>query len=112
MFGSGETVIHHRFLGLVRNAHGKTVPSFAEPVDVFGVGVAPGAGAEPAQGMSYRVVGKMTIYTPSGVIIGPQDEIEVRGVRYGVDGDASGAWNNPYTGSSFGSAVALKRVTG
>lgn len=112
MFGHGETAVHHRFLGLIRNAQGQTVPSFADPVDLFGIGVAPGAGAEPVQGMSYRVVSKTTIYTPAGASIGPQDQVTVRGVRYSVDGDASGTWGNPFTGSSFGSAVALKRVTG
>ena len=112
MFSYGDTVIHHRFVGTVRNAQGHQVKQFADPVEVHGVGVAPGSGSEPTQGLSYRVVSKMTIYLPSGVGFSAQDEVTVRGRRYGVDGEAQGPWVNPFTGWSPGDAVTLKRVTG
>ncbi len=112
MFGHGESVVLHRYLGQIRNASGQTVKQFADDMSVHGVAVAPGGGSEPSQGLSYRVVSKMTIYVPSSVSISPQDEVTVRGKRYGVDGDASGGWVSPFTGWSPGSAVTLKRVTG
>lgn len=112
MFGHGEAVLLHRYVGLIRNAHGQSVKQFAEPVPIKGVGIAPGASSEPAQGVSYRVVSGMTIYAPSGTEIDAQDELTVRGKRYSVDGESSGEWINPFTGWSPGGAVALKRVTG
>lgn len=50
------------------------------------------------------------LYAPTGTIIDPDDEIEVNGVRYDVDGEP-GIWPN-FTGGFALQQVALRRVTG
>lgn len=112
MFGHGDSVLHHRYAGTVRNAHGQTVVSYADPVELHGVGVAPGASTEPRDGGSYRVVSQTTIYVPPGTTVDARDQFTVRGIKYGVEGDAAGEWRNPYTGWNPGSAVTLRRISG
>lgn len=112
MFGHGESVLLHRYLGAGRDSHGNVIPSYAPPVTVAGVGVAPGSSSEPRSGGSSRVITGMAIFLPPDVSVNPQDQITVRGQLYMVEGDMSGAWANPFTGWNPGAEVTLKRVTG
>lgn len=111
-FPHGESVTLHRYAGQARNAHGQVVVSWHPDEVVPGVAVAPGSSVEPRDAGSYRVVTQMTLYMPPGVTVDPRDQITVRGVRYGIEGDMSGEWRNPFTGWSPGSAVTLKKVSG
>lgn len=112
MFGHGETVLLHRFTGSGRDSHNNVVPAYADPETIDGVAVAPGSSSEPRNGASQRVITQMSIYPPAGLVVDPRDQFTVRGKRYAVEGDMSGAWVDPFTGWAPGSEVTLKRVTG
>ena len=57
------------------------------------------------------VVIGLTLFTPFGTDIEPDDQVEVDGVLYEVDGQP-GDWANPLTGWEAGTTVALTRVEG
>lgn len=111
-FPYGESALLHRRAGQTRNAHGAVVPEYAAPVELQKVAFAPGSSSEPQDGASQRVVTQPTLYITDGTVVGPLDQVTVRGVRYEVDGDMSGQWVNPFTGHSPGSAVTLRKVSG
>lgn len=108
MFGHGEEVLLFRGT-LTRSSVGQTRVEFAEPETITGAGFAPQTTQEPRDGTQVRVVTEALLYV-DGVAIGPHDELEVRGVRYAVEGEPGG-WVNPFTGWSPGTEVRLRKVT-
>lgn len=111
MFSHGETVTRHVYVPGVDDGYGEGPPSFTDEV-WEGVGFAPGGSQEPLRGGSTRVVTSATLYDPASRPVSPLDQFTVRGRRYMVDGDASGAWVNPFTGRAPGGVVTLKAVAG
>lgn len=111
MFTHGEQVTwFHREQGGL-DGYGRPTNTFSERV-LENVGVAPGSSSEPRDGIGERVTTQMTLYLASDPGVEPGDRFEVRGRLYEVEGDLSGAWRNPFTGTGFGCEVALNRVTG
>ena len=107
----GESVTRHVYVPGVDDGYGEALPSFEDEVWT-GVAFAPGSSSEPLRGGSTRVVTSATLYDPLSRPVDPLDQFTVRGRRYMVDGDASGAWVNPFTGWTPGGTVSLKAVSG
>jgi len=108
MFGHGEEVLLFRGT-LTRSSVGQTRVEFAEPETITGAGFAPQTTQEPRDGTQVRVVTEALLYV-DGVTVGPYDELEVRGVRYAVEGEPGG-WVNPFTGWASGTELRLRRVS-
>lgn len=112
MWGNGEQVIWHQ--------HGVTgVDSYNRPVlgwtdhVLDNVAVAPGSSSEGGTIRNpHRLSTQMTIFLVMDPGVSDMDEFTVRGLRYEVDGDLEGGWRNPFTGTSFGTEINLKRGTG
>lgn len=111
MFERGETVTRHVYVPGADDGYGEGPPTFTDEV-WSNVGFAPGGSAEPLRGGSTRVTTDATLYDPLSRAVDPRDQFTVRGRRYMVDGDASGAWVNPFTGRAPGGTVTLKAVAG
>lgn len=110
MFSYGEAGTVHRRRVTGVDAYGReTVAWVDEQVD--GLGFEPGSSSEPRAGAQRRVNTKPTLILPDGLVIGSEDQITVRGVRYEVEGE-TGVWRNPFTGWSPGGEVTLQKVTG
>lgn len=58
-----------------------------------------------------QVIVGITLLAPYGSDVASVDAIEVRGVRYEVDGEP-GEWDSQITGNTGAVEVALKRITG
>lgn len=106
----GETVTIHRHTPGPKDAHGNDGPATWTDVTVSGSAVAPRQGEEPGNNRDTVIVG-LTVYLPPGTVVGPADEMTVRGGRYGVVGEP-GVWTNPHTGITRGVQAALERVEG
>lgn len=111
MFEHGEQVIHHRYTVGEPDGFGQVESGFVDEVWA-GVAFAPGSSDEPQRGGSTRVTTSATLYDPLSRPVDSLDQFTVRGRRYQVDGDASGAWVNPFTGRAPGGTVTLKAVSG
>lgn len=111
-FPFGESVILHRFKENSRNAHGQLTKVFHPDETVPRVAVAPSRSDEPSDGLAERTVSMVSLYVEPGLNVKPQDEITVRGQRFGVDGAVAGDWVSPFTGWTPGAEIRLKRVTG
>lgn len=112
-FAHGETVTRHVYSesGGEDDGYGQADPDFTDEVWA-NVGFAPGLSDEPIAGGSTRTTAMATLYDPLSRPVDARDEFTVRGVRYMVDGDASGVWRSPFTGWSPGGTVTLKAVSG
>lgn len=107
----GEAVVRHPWVTGEDDGYGAT-EGFGDDETWHGVGFAPGASSEPQRGGSTRVTTSATLYDPQARPVDARDQFTVRGRRYMVDADASGAWINPFTGSTFGGTITLKAVSG
>jgi hypothetical protein len=67
---------------------------------------------EPRDGTSQRVVSEARLYLDVPIAYGARDQFTVRGVRFEVEGESLGGWENPYTGGSSGQEIRLQRITG
>lgn len=116
MSSYGETVIHHRLVEGEEDGYGQREISWVDETWDAAVGqgaaFAPGTSSEPQRGGSTRVTTSATLYDPLARSVDPRDQFTVRGRRYSVDADASGAWINPFTGWQPGGTITLKAVTG
>ena len=110
-FPRGETVTRHVFTPGEDDGYGPGPGTFADE-SWAGVAFAPAGAVEQLADGSSRVIATATLYDPLARPVDPRDEFTVRGVRYGVDAEASGAWRNPFTGWTPGGTVALKAVSG
>lgn len=112
MISRGEKVTWHRASTDETDSYGKPMTTW-EDIVLEEVGVAPGSSSEPRHATNInRLSTSMTITLTEDPGIGPEDEFTVRGRRYEVEGDVGGAWVNPFTGTSFGTEVELRRVSG
>lgn len=111
MFTNGEQVVWHQRTDGDLDAYGRPKVSFVDAV-LENVAVAPGSTSEPRRQGSERVTTQMTLYLQPDPGVKPGDRFTVRGTRYEVEGDVSGAWVNPFTGNGFGCEIGLRKVTG
>lgn len=112
MIRNGESVVWHERTETGRDAYNRPVVGWVDHV-VENVAVAPGSTSEPRLDANMnRLRTEMSLYLVHDPGIKSSDQITVRGVRYEVEGDVSGGWSNPFTGTSFGSEITLRRVTG
>lgn len=109
-FPYGETVVVHGRVDGPPDAYGQPTFTWAD-LEVPGAGIAPRAGSEGAGPDRSTVIVGLTAYLPAGTMIGPRDEVTVRGERYVVDGEP-GVWRSPLTGWQPGVEVALSRAEG
>lgn len=111
MFPHGETVVRHPWMEGADDGYG--ISGAWGPDETWaGVAVAPGSSSEPLADGSTRVITSMALYDSMAREVGPRDEFTVRGRRWAVDADGSGAWRSPWTGWTPGSVVQLRAVTG
>jgi len=111
-FGAGETVGHQVFDGLAEDDYGNTVESWADPVEIEGVGLDVQTAQEltGSQVVSTSIVG-MTAFMPPDWQGSERDRIIARGVTYEIDGKPVAA-RNAFTGDTFGVIANLKRRSG
>ena len=81
------------------------------PTVVEGCAVAPRMSTEPTIRGRHGVIVGLTLYAPPGTVILPTDRITIGGNDYQVEGEP-GVWKNPFSGSTPGIEVALKRAEG
>lgn len=110
-FGFGETVQLIRYEGAKRNAHGREIDSYADPVEVENVGVDVPKTGEPRDGTSQRATADIVLFFPHGWHLSEKDQVIVRGRKYEVEGEAP-AITNFFTGDGFHTEVNVRRVRG
>jgi hypothetical protein len=97
--------------------YGDPVESTTTTSEIEGAFVAPrldtslgGTGEVMSRGRAGVIVG-LTLYAPYGVDLTRDDQIDVDGVRYDIEGEP-GAWKNGLTGWAAGIEAALRRAEG
>lgn len=91
--------------------YGDPITSTTTRTDIAGCAIAPRYSSEPnAPGRNGVIVG-LTIFAPYGSNILFTDRIEIAGVVYLVEGSPEN-WKNPFTGSTPGMEIAVKRAVG
>lgn len=115
MFPYGKTVTVIRPPEL--NKYGVPVGSETE-TDIDGCAWAPRVGgpgtssADITQRGRQGVIEGLTLYAPHGSDIRHTDQVQIPGEGlFEVDGEA-GTWENPFTGSTPGMEIALRRAAG
>lgn len=108
-FPFGETVILHTRTGSTDDALGNTVPTWLD-VTIPGCFYDAGGSLELVQGQD-QVTSQAVLYLPAGTVVGPADQVTVRGTRYEVDGSPNSDIQ-PWTGWAPPVAAKLKAVTG
>lgn len=112
MFTNGETVTWHRAIMGETDGYGRPITTFEDLV-LEDVAVAPGSSSEPRRASRLNQLEvNMTIYLVEDPGVTEADEFTVRGKRYTVEGEVGGGWGNPFTGTSFGTEIRLRRDTG
>lgn len=101
-----ETVKLYRFEPGTEDVHGNHPGGFADPVEVGIWRFSPGTASDPFTPGHTRTVTQPTIFGPTPM--GPRDEVEVRGIRYPVDGDHL-EWRS---GRVHGYEIPLRRIDG
>ena len=107
----GLTVTVRRFTAGEPDAHGDETGVWADLAELRGCAFDPGSSSEPRLPGQDRVVVEPTLYAAHDAPVVPQDRIIVQDVEYEVDGVAR-RWGNPFTGSSVGAVISLRRVDG
>lgn len=87
-----------------RDRFGDPLSGSGTETPVAGCLIAPGRSAEDTFG-SHQVDTDLTVYAPAGTVVASTDRVRVRGLVYGVVGEAQ-VWG------TSGVVVALRRVTG
>ena len=112
MWGNGEQVTWHRHGVTGKDAYNRPIFGWADRT-LENVAVAPGSSSEGGTiSNPHRLSTQMSIFLTEDPGVTDLDEFTVRGRRYMVDGDSDGGWTNPFTGTSFGVEVNLKKVSG
>ena len=106
-FPRGETVQRFPFRAKALNAHRQEVIERGAPIDVRGVGVAPGN----QTGQPSASVIELTLYLEEQDLHS-LDQWRVRGRLFDVEVTTSDPWRSPHTGRSHGQAVGLRRAQG
>lgn len=113
--GYGETVRYVKRLSGSKNSHGVIRDSWADPVDIAGVGIdvpaATESGPQTAGGGMDRQVVDAVLFMPHGFACSKMDRMIVRGLLYEVQGDVTPVVNF-FTGSRFPSPVNVRRIDG
>lgn len=107
----GLTVTVRRFTAGEPDAHGNDTGTWSDLALLKGCAFDPGSSSEPRLPGQDRVVVEPTLYAAFDAPVIPQDRIIVQDVEYEVDGVAR-RWGNPFTGSSVGAVISLRRVDG
>lgn len=112
MWNHGEQVVWHRHGVTGKDSYNRPILGFVdEPLE--NVVVAPGSSSESRSTSNpSRLSTQMSIFLIRDPGVTDRDEFTVRGRRYEVDGDVEGSWTNPFSGSSFGTEINLKKVSG
>lgn len=87
------------------------VASTTTSTDIAGCGIAPRYSSESIEKGRNGVIIGFTIFAPYGSDIFFTDRIKIDGVVYLIDGDPAN-WSNPFTGSTPGMEIAVKRAVG
>ena len=112
MWNHGEQVVWHRHGVTGKDSYNRPILGFVdEPLE--NVAVAPGSSSESRSTSNpSRLSTQLSILLTSDPGVSDQDQFTVRGHRYEVDGSPEGGWVNPFTGTSFGTEINLKKVRG
>lgn len=109
---AGESAELFKYLGAGEDAHGNLIDEWDEiPITLDGCAFDPGSSAEPRRPGQDRVIVEPNLFAPYGTPAEPKDRIKVRGEIYQVEGEARD-WRSPFTGTAYGTAIALRRVSG
>ena len=112
MFTHGETVTLHKYTLKGTNAHGQETYGFVDQ-KIDNVAVFSGTTNEVTDGNGVRLsTGIKLIIEREDIVVTSKDKVTVRGFKYDVDGNSSGVRVNPFTGTSFGTRIQLRRTTG
>lgn len=106
----GEIVYRLPYASTTRNAHGAETHVRGAAMRVEGAAFDPGGTSETADG-GQRITTAPTLYVTYDQPAHPLDQWRCRGNLHEVVGDIP-RWLNPYTGSTFGAVITLRRVTG
>lgn len=90
--------------------YGDPLPGSTGELDIPGCVVWPRGSSETNDASNTVIVG-LELLAPAGTDLVPTDKVRVRGDVYDIDGDV-GEWTSPFTGTSAGLQVALKKVEG
>jgi len=96
------------------DAYGNEIPGEATTDVIADAWAWPRMSNEQAENGRDGVVVGLTAWIPPGYDLTPDDQVDVNGERYRIDGDAGPAveYESPFTGWNPGSTVALVRVEG
>jgi hypothetical protein len=108
----GEPVEVIRRVETGTDAYGQTTYDWPEPGEtVQALAVAPRTSQEPAEIGRNAVITGITVYLPTGTLIGPYDRLRARSELYDVDGEV-GDWRDPFSTERPGLEVAAVRHEG
>lgn len=93
------------------DAYGDPVTSTSTRVLLDGAGVAPRESSDITEQGRHGVIVGLNLYLPYGVDLDRDDQLEVDGVLYEIEGDV-GSWKSPLTSWEAGAEVALRRSAG
>lgn len=80
-------------------------------IEVPGCAVAPRSSNDVNEPGRQGVIVGVSLYAPAGTDILHDDQVDIDGVLYDVDGDA-GVWTDPFSFTQVGVEVALRRAAG
>lgn len=100
------------YVGLVSDAHGNEVESWAPPVDWRVHGYASGANDERADGTRDLSMVLWTVYAPATGLPSVQDHVMLQGGEYAIEGDPQDYSHDPWGHGIGGAVVYLKKVNG
>lgn len=113
MLRNGRTVTILRHDPGGTDIYGDPVAGTVVRVDVDGCAVAPRTGSSgELEGRGRQgITEAMTLYLPAGTDLQADDQVEIDGQTYDVDGPPAN-WSNPYSGKRPGLEVVLRRTEG
>lgn len=93
------------------DAYGDPITSTTAETNIPNCAVAPRFSTEPTERGRQGVIVGLTVYAPFGSDVLFTDRLEIAGVEYVIEG-TPGSWSNPFTGSTPGMEIAVKRAVG
>lgn len=107
----GEQVFLLRVTGGGYDSNDDPIPKVIERIPVMALAVAPGVSQESSQRGREMLSAQLTVYMPSTPTPTENDELEVRGVRYQIEGRPI-EWKSPFGTGPSGYEILCKFAQG
>jgi hypothetical protein len=111
-FPNGQTItVWKPGPGSTVDRYNNAVAGAETSTDVEGCAIAYDPGLEDHSRGRDAAVAAATVYAPAGTDVDAGDEVELDGVRWQVS-EPPAVWQSPFTGSTPGVAIRIRKVQG